>query len=102
MKGLEQLLTTIYKVKKQLNRKLEIEGILTTMVDFRTVYAREIFEKIHKTYSDTVGTIETYIPLSVKAAETSAEGKSIFKHCKEGKVALAYEALTREVLEHER
>ncbi len=102
VKGLEQLLTTIYKVKKQLNRKLEIEGILTTMVDFRTVYAREIFEKIHKTYSDTVGTIETCIPLSVKAAETSAEGKSIFKHCKEGKVALAYEALTREVLEHER
>lgn len=102
VKGLEQLLSTIYKVRKQLNRKLKIEGILATMVDFRTVYAREIFEKIRRTYSDTVGTIETYIPLSVKAAETSAEGKSIFRHCKEGKVALAYESLTREVLEHER
>lgn len=102
VKGLEQLLSTIYKVRKQLNRKLEIEGILATMVDFRTVYAREIFEKIHRTYSDTVGTIETYIPLSVKAAETSAEGMSIFRYCKEGKVALAYESLTREVLEHEK
>ena len=50
VKGLEQLLTTIYKVKRQLNRKLEIEGILTTMVDFRTIYAKEIFEKIHVAY----------------------------------------------------
>ena len=49
VKGLEQLLTTIYKVKRQLNRKLEIEGILPTMIDFRTVYAKEIFEKIHVT-----------------------------------------------------
>lgn len=102
VKGLEQLLSTIYKVKKQLNRNLEIEGILTTMVDFRTVYAKEIFEKIHVTYGKTVGTLETYIPLSVKAAETSAEGKSIFKHSKENKVARAYESLTREVLEHEK
>lgn len=102
VKGLEQLLTTIYKVKRQLNRKLEIEGILPTMVDFRTVYAKEIFEKIHVAYGNTIGTFETYIPLSVKAAETSAEGKSIFKHCKDNKVARAYESLTREVLEHEK
>lgn len=101
VKGLEQLLTTIYKVKRQLNRKLEIEGILPTMVDFRTIYAKEIFEKIHVAYGKTIGTFETYIPLSVKAAETSAEGKSIFKHCKDNKVARAYESLTREVLEHE-
>ena len=101
VKGLEQLLTTIYKVKRQLNRKLEIEGILPTMVDFRTIYAKEIFEKIHVAYGKTIGTFETYIPLSVKAAETSAEGKSIFKHCKDNKVARAYESLTREVMEHE-
>lgn len=101
VKGLEQLLTTIYKVKRQLNRQLEIEGILPTMVDFRTIYAKEIFEKIHVAYGKTIGTFETYIPLSVKAAETSAEGKSIFKHCKDNKVARAYESLTREVLEHE-
>ena len=81
--------------------KLEIEGILPTMVDFRTIYAKEIFEKIHVAYGKTIGTFETYIPLSVKAAETSAEGKSIFKHCKDNKVARAYESLTREVMEHE-
>lgn len=45
--GLQQLIFTINKVKRQLNRKLKIEGIVMTMVDFRTVYARDIFEKIH-------------------------------------------------------
>lgn len=44
---LQQLISTINKVKRQLNRKLKIEGIVMTMVDFRTVYARDIFEKIH-------------------------------------------------------
>lgn len=101
VKGLEQLLSTIMKVKRQLNRKLTIEGIVMTMVDFRTNYARDIFEMVHKTYSEKVGTFETYIPISVKAAETSAVGQSIFEHCGEGKVAMAYESLTREVLEHE-
>lgn len=101
VKGLEQLLSTISKVKRQLNKKLSIEGILMTMVDFRTVYAKDIFVRVHETYSDKVGTFETYIPLSVRAAETSAEGKSIFEYCPEGKIALAYESLTKEVLEHE-
>ena len=100
VKGLEQLIATILKVKRQLNRHLAFEGILMTMVDFRTVYARDIFEKVHKTYSDSIGTFETYIPISVKAAETSAEGMSIYKHCGTGKVALAYESLTREFLEN--
>ena len=71
VKGLEQLLSTISKVKRQLNKKLSIEGILMTMVDFRTVYAKDIFVRVHETYSDKVGTFETYIPLSVRAAETS-------------------------------
>ena len=101
VKGLEQLLSTISKVKRQLNKKLKIEGILMTMVDFRTVYAMDIFSKVNEVYGSTIGTFETYIPMSVKAAETSAEGKSIFEHCGTGKVAIAYEALTKEVLINE-
>lgn len=101
VKGVQQLIATIMKVKRQLNRKLTIEGIVMTMVDFRSNYARDIFEKVHKTYSDSIGTFETYIPISVKAAETSAEGVSIFEHCGSGKVALAYESLTNELLEIE-
>ena len=69
-KGLEQLLQTINKVRRQINPKLKIEGILLTMVDSRTNYAKEI----------------------------SAEGRSIFKHDPKGKVAEAYRVLTKEVL----
>lgn len=101
VKGLQQLISTIMKVKRQLNRNLTIDGIVMTMVDFRTVYARDIFEMVHKTYGDSVGTFETYIPISVKAAETSAVGTSIFEHCGSGKVAMAYESLTKELLEYE-
>ena len=72
-----------------------------TMVDFRTVYAKDIFSKVNEVYGSTIGTFETYIPMSVKAAETSAEGKSIFEHCGTGKVAIAYEALTKEILINE-
>ena len=50
VKGLQQLIKTILTVKKRLNRKLAIEGILLTMVDFRTNYARDIASRVHTTY----------------------------------------------------
>ena len=63
IKGLEQLMRTIAKVKRQINPQLSIRGIVVTM-----------------------------------AAETSAEGKSIYLHDPSGRVAEAYNALTKEVL----
>ena len=102
VKGLEQLLSTIAKVRRQLNRKLEIEGILLTMVDMRTAYARDMIVKVHETYGTNpqVGTFETYIPRSVRAEETCAEGVSIFEHRPDCKIARAYQSLAKEVLEH--
>ena len=76
VKGLQQLIKTILTVKKRLNRKLAIEGILLTMVDFRTNYARDIASRVHTTYGSQIEVFENVIPMSVKAAETSAEGKS--------------------------
>ena len=95
-KGLEQLLETINKVKRQINPKLKIEGILLTMVDSRTTLAREINALVRKTYGGHVFASE--IPRSIKAAEISVENKSIYDHDRSGKAALAYENLTREVL----
>ncbi|MGN0334001.1 MAG: ParA family protein [Lachnospiraceae bacterium] len=102
VKGLEQLIKTISKVKRQLNRKLEIEGILLTMVDFRTNYAKDISTMLHVTYGSKITIFENVIPLSVKAAETSAEGISIYAHCPKSKVSNAYKSLTQEVLENEK
>lgn len=97
-KGLEQLLQTISKVRRQINPKLKIEGILLTMVDSRTNYAKEISALIRETYGSNIKVFSTDIPRSVRAAEISAEGRSIFKHDPKGKVAEAYRVLTKEVL----
>ncbi len=101
VKGLQQLIKTISMVKKRLNRKLTIQGILLTMVDFRTNYAKDIAFRVRHTYGSQIKIFESVIPLSVKVAEASAEGKSIYQHCLSGKVAFAYEKLTEEVLGYE-
>ena len=90
VKGLQQLIKTIGKVKRQINPKLEIEGILLTMVDSRTNYARNISVMLKEAYGSRVKIFTNIIPISVRAAEISAEGVSIYKHDPKGKVASAY------------
>ena len=101
-KGLEQLLQTVAKVRRQINPKLRIDGVLLTMVDSRTHNSREISALLRHTYGAKINVFHVEIPRSVRAAEISAEGKSIFEHDPGGKVASAYHALTKEVLEIER
>ena len=102
LKGLEQLIATIMRIKKRINPALDFEGILLTMVDARTNYAKEIMEMVRENYGQRIPVFENYIPLSVRVAEASAEGKSIFLHDPKGKAAIAYENLTKEVLAHGR
>lgn len=101
-KGLEQLLQTVAKVRRQLNHRLKIDGILLTMVDSRTNFNREISALLRETYGGKIRVFATDIPHSVRAAEISAEGKSIFAHDPHGKVAGAYRALTKEVMHIEK
>ena len=77
VKGLQQLIKTILTVKKRLNRKLASEGILLTMVDFRTNYARDIAARVHTTNVNQNEVFEDVITMSVNGAEASAEGKRI-------------------------
>ena len=99
-KGLEQLLQTVNKVRRQINPKLKIEGILLTMVDGRTNDAREISDLIRNAYGGKIKVYDTEIPRSVRASEISKEGKSIFKHDPNGKVAGAYKELSKEVVKN--
>ena len=101
-KGLEQLLQTVSKVRRQINPKLKIEGILLTMVNSRTNFNKEISSLLRDTYGSRIRIFDTDIPHSVRAAEISAEGKSIFAHDPKGKVAMAYRNLTKEVIESEK
>lgn len=97
-KGMTQLVKTINRVKNMINPSLKIEGILLTLVDVRTNLARETAQTIRETYGTAVRVFDTHIPLAVKAAETSAYGRSIFEHDRTGKVAEAYAKLAKEVL----
>ena len=101
VKGLQQLIKTIGKVKRQINPKLGIEGILLTMVDSRTNYAKDISTMLRESYGSKVKIFSNSVPISVRAAEISAEGVSIFAHDPKGKVASAYLSLTEEVLANE-
>lgn len=101
-KGLNLLIRTISRVRRQINPKLKIDGILFTMVDSRTNEAKEIIASLRAHYGEKIRVFGAEIPFSVRAAETSGRGKSIYAHDKNGKVAAAYHALTKEVLEIER
>ena len=97
-KGIEKLLESVHQVRRGINPSLKIEGILMALMDGRTVYEREISEMIRKAYGGKINIFGTEIPRSVRAAETSAEGKSIFAYAPRSKVAEAYRQLTKEVL----
>lgn len=99
-KGLEQLLQTVNKVRRQINPKLRIEGILLTMVDARTNDAKEISDLIRTAYGGKIKVYDTEIPRSVRVSEISKEGKSIFRHDPGGKAAEAYRELTKEVVKN--
>ena len=97
-KDLEQLLQTVQKVRRQINPKLKIEGILLTMTDSRTNYGQQIDNLIRGAYGSKIKVFDQTIQRSVRAAETSAAGKSIFAYDPKGKVAEAYKSLTGEVM----
>lgn len=102
VKGLQQLIKTIGRVKRQLNPKLQFEGILLTMVDNRTNYAKDICQQVYDAYSSSVNVFAVEIPMSVRAAEISAEGSSIYVYDPKGKAAFAYTSLIKEVIDNGR
>ena len=97
-KGLELLLRSVSMVKRQINPKLRIDGILMTMVMPRTNISKEITATVKNAYGQKIKVFDTEIPHSIRAVEATAEGKSIFAYDKGGKVAAAYTADSKEQL----
>lgn len=102
VKGLELLLRTVGRVRKQLNPQLSVEGILINMLDRRATFTKDIIALIREHFGSNMKVFNTEIPLSVRAVEATAEGKSIFQHDPNGKVADAFFRLTKEVYQDER
>ncbi|MBQ7588276.1 MAG: ParA family protein [Lachnospiraceae bacterium] len=98
MTGLQQLLSSIGSTKRKLNRKLQVEGIVINKVNTRTNHERGIIDKLREAYGAQVKIFDAMIPESVRAKECTANGLSIYKYDPKGKVAQAFEGLTKEVL----
>ena len=96
-KGLELLLCSVSKVRRQINPHLRIDGILMTMVMPRTNISKEVTALVKSVYGQNIKVFDAQIPHSIRAVEATAEGKSIFAYDKNGKVAAAYEQFGKEV-----
>ena len=97
-KGMEQLLQTVNKVKKYVNPELKVDGVLMTLVDNRTSFAKEVPEIIKASYGDNIKIFDSRIPIRIKAAETSAKGVSIVTYDPKNEVSKAYRNLAKEVI----
>ena len=97
-KGMEQLINTVERVRKYVNQNLKIDGVLVTLVDNRTNFAKEVPEIIRQSYGNKLRIFDTQIPMRIKAAETPAIGVSIFSYDPKNDVAKAYDSLSREVI----
>ena len=98
--GMTGLIKSINKVRKKLNKNLNVEGILLTLFDRRTKLAREIEDTVRNDYGQMFPVFETKIPRAVSAAESSATGTSIFSYDGKGRAAKAYNDLASEVIAH--
>lgn len=97
LEGVSQLINTVQLVKKSLNKKLEIEGVLMTMFDYRTNLSNEVLKEVQKYFKDKV--YKTTIPRNVRLAEAPSFGLPIMLYDEKCKGAEAYVKLTKEFLE---
>lgn len=98
LKGMTQLMKTISQVQRKINPSLKVDGALLTLADMRTNIARATAENLKRNYGRAIKVYQTVIPVAVKAAETSAAGKSIYRYDKNSAAAKAYGAFTGEVM----
>lgn len=98
LKGMTQLIKTIGKVQRQINPRLKIDGALLTLADMRTNLAQATATSLKENYGKLIKVYQSVIPVAIKAAETSAFGKSIYSYDKYNSAAKAYEDFTREVI----
>ena len=101
MKGLVRLLTTIIRVKENLNSSLNIAGILFTMTSSRTLHSKEVMEVTRRAFGDRIRIYDAIIPTSVRFKEAPAAGKSILTYAPKSEGAGAYRLLTEEVMRNE-
>ena len=97
LEGVNQLLHTVLRIQQKVNSNLDIEGVLLTMLDGRTLLGLEVVEDVRKFFNEKV--FSTIIPRLVKLVEAPSHGKPILEYDPKSKGALAYLNLAKEVIE---
>ncbi len=95
--GISELLKTIQKIKKRVNPKLKVEGILLTMCDSRTNLSKILTQQVEEIYQKKIKVFQTKIPKTVKVGEAIYSGQSIKKYAKGSSVDIAYDNLAKEI-----
>ncbi|MGN6215858.1 MAG: AAA family ATPase [Solirubrobacterales bacterium] len=98
MRGLVQLQNTLRMIQENLNPDVKIEGILPTMLDSRTVHAKEAVEILEENFGDLV--FQSRIKKAIKFAEAPVKGSSVLKYDSGSSAANYYRELAKEVLSH--
>jgi chromosome partitioning protein len=99
MRGLVQLQNTLKMIQENLNPDVKIEGILPTMLDSRTVHAKEAVEILEENFGELV--FKSRIRKAIKFAEAPVKGSSVLKYDPQSNAAKYYRDLAKEVLQHE-
>jgi chromosome partitioning protein len=99
LEGISELMDTLVRIRKSLNPRLAVEGILLTMYDDRTNLAHQVQEDLRDFFGEQV--FRTIIPRNVRLAEAPSHGKSIFLYDAECRGALSYSELAKEVMLHD-
>ena len=95
--GIGELLKTIQKIKKRVNPKLKVQGILLTMCDNRTNLSKLLTQQVEEMYQGKIAVFKTKIPKTVKVGEAIYSGQSIKKYAKGSSVDIAYDNLAKEI-----
>ena len=96
LRGVALLMDTIYRVQERINPRLEVEGILATMYDARTLHGREVLARVVDAFGDKV--FHTVIARTIRFPETTVAGEPITTYASSSTGAAAYRQLAREVL----
>ena len=101
MMGLQDFLRTVTKIKRQINPKLEISGILLTMCEERTNLCKVLIEEVMESFQKQIKVFETRILSTVKVGESIYYGKSLEQYCPKASVSMAYRKLAKEIVNYE-
>jgi chromosome partitioning protein len=99
-KGLTDLLHSIYRIKKKINPKIVVSGILLTICDERTILFREAKNLLDTNFNGKIKIFDTHIPNTVKVGEANYSSQSILDYDANNKAAHAYKTFAREVADN--